>query len=73
MNYGTCCLWLYFNLNETYYLQSAYKKDDFFDTISSNSMTRGRGSRNRLSARTRQDTEVCTCTCTCIRNRNFRV
>lgn len=43
-----------------FYLQSAYKKDDFFDTISSNSMTRG--SRNRLSARTKQDTEVCTCT-----------
>ncbi|RHN54555.1 putative FDF domain-containing protein [Medicago truncatula] len=40
---------------ECHKLKSAYKKDDFFDTISSNSMTRG--SRNRLSARTKQDTE----------------
>ncbi|XP_061341765.1 decapping 5-like protein [Gastrolobium bilobum] len=39
--------------------KSAYEKDDFFDTISCNSMTRGvRNGRNRLSERMRLDTET---------------
>ena len=44
-------------------MQPAYKKDDFFDTISCNSqLTRGRGAINgqgRFSARMKLDTEVC--------------
>ncbi|XP_027361959.1 decapping 5-like protein [Abrus precatorius] len=37
----------------------AYKKDDFFDTISCNSMTRGlRNGQNRLSERMKLDTET---------------
>ncbi|KAI4327905.1 hypothetical protein L6164_020314 [Bauhinia variegata] len=40
-------------------LQPAYKKDDFFDTISCNSLARGsRNAQNRLSERIRLDTET---------------
>ncbi|KAK7309459.1 hypothetical protein RJT34_06208 [Clitoria ternatea] len=39
--------------------KSAYKKDDFFDTISCNSMTRGlRNGQNRFSERMKLDTET---------------
>ncbi|ESW30074.1 hypothetical protein PHAVU_002G122400 [Phaseolus vulgaris] len=39
--------------------KSAYKKDDFFDTISCNSLTRGsRNGQNRFSERMKQDTET---------------
>ncbi|KAK7407000.1 hypothetical protein VNO78_08638 [Psophocarpus tetragonolobus] len=39
--------------------QSAYKKDDFFDTISCNSLTRGsRNGQNRFSERMKLDTET---------------
>jgi len=52
-----------FELEQIFYsclsLQSAYKKDDFFDTISCNSLTRGsRNGQNRFSERMKQDTEV---------------
>ncbi|CAJ1930808.1 unnamed protein product [Sphenostylis stenocarpa] len=53
------------NLGDTQYHEmitnhkSAYKKDDFFDTISCNSLTRGsRNGQNRFSERMKQDTET---------------
>lgn len=40
-------------------VQPAYNKDDFFDTISCNSLGRGaRDGQNRLSDRVRLDSEV---------------
>ncbi|KAG5069553.1 hypothetical protein JHK85_001930 [Glycine max] len=39
--------------------KTAYKKDDFFDTISCNSLTHGsRNGQNRFSERMKQDTET---------------
>ncbi|MED6142921.1 hypothetical protein PIB30_002213 [Stylosanthes scabra] len=38
--------------------KSAYKKDDFFDTISCNSVTSGRNGQHRLSERIKLDTET---------------
>lgn len=45
-------------------MQSAYNKDEFFDTISCNSLNRGaRNGQNRFSERIKQDTEVCQLVC----------
>lgn len=62
-----CLVHSLFNTENTFYffsMQSAYNKDEFFDTISSNSLNRGvRNGQNRFSERIKLDTEVCQLVC----------